>query len=102
MSGVYLAIAIGAAGFLIWIILDYLKVYAGLKPKVDQANMEIQACQEQVEVEQVSTNEINQQVESVQKDIGALEKEIVELSKKVEKFRQREKRRKPTKFKLEE
>ncbi len=102
MSGVYLAIAIGAAGFLIWIILDYLKVYAGLKPKVDQANMEIQACQEQVEVEQVSTNEINQQVESVQKDIGALEKEIVELSKKVEQLKRRAERRMATKVKVEE
>ena len=101
MTGVYLAISIGAAGFLIWIFIDYLNVFAGLQPKVDQAKQDIEACQDLVEAEQVSTKDINQEVESLQKEIGDLEKEIEDLSKQVEKLRQNEKRRKPNKFKLE-
>ena len=39
---------------------------------------------------------------AVQQEIGDLEKELTEIGKKVEEYRQRERRRKPTKFKLEE
>lgn len=101
MTGVYLAISIGAAGFLIWIIIDYLNALSGLKPKVDQAKQEVQECHERIEVEQNATKDTNQDVELLQKEIGDLEKEMGELSKQVEQFRQKEKRRKPTKFKLE-
>ena len=102
MTGVYLAISIGAAGFMIWLIIDCLNVFSGLKPKVDQAKQEARECQEQIEAEQSATKDTNQEVESLQKEIGDLEKEMGELSKQVEEFRQKEKRRKPNKLKLEE
>ena len=101
MTGVYLAISIGAAGFLIWIFIDYLRVFEGLKLKVDQVIEGIQACQAEDEVTQILTKDANQQVELLKKEIADLEKEIEELSKEVEHFRQQEKRRKPNKFKVE-
>lgn len=102
MTWVYLTISIGAAGFLIWIIIDYLNASSGLKPKADLARQEIRECEMRIENEQSTTNSTKEGVEVLQKEIGDLEKELVELGKKVEEHRQKEKRRKPTKFKLDE
>ena len=102
MTWVYLTISIGAAGFLIWIIIDYLNASSGLKPKADLAKQEIRECEARIEGEQSATNSTKEGVETLQKEIGELEKEMGELAKRVEEFRQKEKRRKPTKFKLEE
>ena len=102
MTGVYLTIAIGSAGFLVWIIIDYLNVDARVKPKIDQAQTEIQIFTEKVEAERVSTNEIDQQVEIIKVDIGNLEEELEELSKKVEQLKRRAERRMATKVKVEE
>ena len=102
MTWVYLAISIGAAGFLVWIVIDYLNASSGLKPKADLARQEIRECELRIETEQSATNSTKEGVETLQKEIGDLEKELNELTKKVEEYRQREKRRKPTKFKLEE
>ena len=94
MTGIYLAISIGAAGFLIWIIIDSLKVFSGLKPKVDQAKREAQEYQELIEAEQSVTKDTNQEVKLLRKEIGDLEKDLEELSKQVEQFSEKEKRRK--------
>ena len=102
MTWVYLAISIGAAGFLIWIVIDYLNASAGLKPKADLARQEIRECEMRIQAEQNATNATKEGVEVLQKEIGELEKELNDLSKKVEEYRARERRRKPTKFKLEE
>ncbi|MFH1566453.1 MAG: hypothetical protein ABIL09_00520 [Gemmatimonadota bacterium] len=102
MAWVFICIAVGAAAFLVFIILDYLKVSAGLKPKAQLAKAEIRECEAKIEAEQGATNETKDQVTGLQKEIEDLEKELVELGKKVEEYREREKRRKPTKFKLEE
>ena len=102
MSWVYISIAVGAAGFLIWIIIDYLNLSAGLKPKADMARQEIRDCEMRIESEQSATNATKHEVEELQKEIGELEKELTETGKKVEEYRQRESRRKPTKFKVEE
>jgi septal ring factor EnvC (AmiA/AmiB activator) len=102
MAWVYIVIAIGAAGFLIWIVIDYLNVSSGLKPKADLARQEIRECEMRIEGEQAATSSTKEEVESLQKEIGELEKELNEVAKKVEEYQQRERRRKPTKFKLEE
>ena len=102
MAWVYISIAVGAAGFLIWIIIDYLNASSGLKPKADMARQEIRECEMRIESEQAATDATKQEVEGLQKEIGDLEKELTEIGKKVEEYRQRERRRKPTKFKLEE
>ena len=102
MAWVYISIAVGAAGFLIWIIIDYLNSSSGLKPKADMARQEIRECEMRIESEQAATNSTKQEVEELQKEIGELEKELTEVGKKVEEYRQRERRRKPTKFKLED
>ena len=102
MTWVYLTISIGAAGFLVWIIIDYLNASSGLKPKADLARQEIKECEARIEAEQNATNATKDGVEGLQKEIAELEKEMGELTKKVEEFRQKEKRRKLTKFKLEE
>jgi septal ring factor EnvC (AmiA/AmiB activator) len=102
MAWVYISIAIGAAGFLVWIVVDYLNSSASLRPKADLARQEIRECELRIESEQTATDSTKQEVEDLQKEIGELEKELVEIAKKVEEYRQRERRRKPTKFKLEE
>ena len=102
MAWVYISIAIGAAGFLIWIVVDYLNASSSLKPKADLARQEIRECESRIESEQAATDATKQEVEALQKEIADLEKELNEVGKKVEEYRQRERRRKPTKFKLEE
>ena len=102
MAWVYISIAVGAAGFLIWIIIDYLNASSGLKPKADMARQEIRECEMRIESEQAATDATKQEVEGLQKEIGDLEKELTEIGKEVEEYRQRERRRKPTKFKLED
>jgi septal ring factor EnvC (AmiA/AmiB activator) len=102
MAWVYISIAIGAAGFLIWIIVDYLNASSGLKPKAELARQEIRECEMRIESEQTATDATKQEVEALQKEIAELEKELNEIGKKVEEYRQRERRRKPTKFKLED
>jgi septal ring factor EnvC (AmiA/AmiB activator) len=102
MAWVFVCIAAGAAGFLVFIVIDYLKVSAGLKPKADLAKAEIRECEAKIEAEQSATKDTKEQVASLQKEIEELEKELVESQKKVDEYREREKRRKPTKFKLEE
>ena len=102
MAWVYISIAIGAGGFLVWIIVDYLNTSSGLKPKADLARQEIHECEMRIENEQSSTDSTKETVEGLQKEIGNLEKELAELTKKVEGYRAREKRRKPTKYKVDE
>jgi chromosome segregation ATPase len=77
-------------------------VSAGLKPKADLAKAEIRECESKIEAEQGATNETKESVEELQKEIEVLEKELGELGKKVEDYREREKRRKPTRFQVDE
>ena len=102
MAIVYICIAIGAGIFLVWIIIDYLNSATGLKPKADMARQEIRECEMRIESEQAETNATKQEFEGLKQEIGDLEKELTVIGKKVEEYRQRERRRKPTKFKLEE
>jgi chromosome segregation ATPase len=102
MAWVFISIAVGAGGFLVFIVIDYLKVSAGLKPKADLAKAEIRECESKIEAEQGATNETKESVEELQKEIEVLEKELGELGKKVEDYREREKRRKPTRFQVDE
>ncbi len=101
-SLVFLVISLGAAAFLVFLVIDYLKVSSGLKPRADMAKAEIRECEDRIESEQEVTRETKEDVVSLQKEIGDLEKELVELGKKVNEYKDREKRRKPTKFKLDE
>jgi hypothetical protein len=43
MAWVYIVIAIGAGGFLVWIVIEYLNAAASLKPKADIARREIRS-----------------------------------------------------------
>ena len=87
MTWVYIAIAAGSAGFLVWIIIDYLNVSSGLKPKAELARQEIRECEMRIESEQAATNTTKQEVETLQKEISDLEKELGEMQKKVEQVR---------------
>ena len=102
MEWFYIAIVTGLAGGLVWIIIDYLKVFSGLKPEAQLAQQEIRECQMLIESEQVAASDTEQEVETLQKEISDLEKELGDMQKKVEKVRARERRRRPTKFKLED
>jgi peptidoglycan hydrolase CwlO-like protein len=101
MAWVFICIAVGAAGFLAFIVIDYLNVSAGLKPKADLAKAEIRDCEAKIDAEQNATKDTKEEVAVLQKEIEELEMELVEQQKKVDEYRENEKRRKPTKFKLE-
>ena len=101
MAWVYVTIALGAAGFLVWIIVDYLNC-SSLNPKADLARQEIRQCEMKIETEETAASTTKKTVDALQEEIGEMEKELAETGKKVEEYRQRERRRKPTKFKLEE
>ena len=79
MAWVFICIAVGAASFLVFIVIDYLKVSAGLKPKADLAKAEIRECESKIESEQSATKDTKEQVSSLQKEIEELEKELAEL-----------------------
>ena len=102
MAWVFICIAAGAAGFLVFIVIDYLKVTAGLKHKPDLAKAEIRECEAKIDAEQNATKDTKEQVAALQKEIEDLAKELTALEKTLDKYREREKRRKPTKFRLEE
>ena len=102
MAIVYICIAIGAGMFLVWIIIDYLNAATALKPRVDVARQEISECEMRIESEQADTEATKMELGDLKQEIGDLEKELTEISRKGEEHRQRESRRKPTKFKLEE
>ena len=102
MAWVFICIAAGAAGFLVFIVIDYLKVTAGLKHKPNLAKAEIRECEAKINAEENATKGTKEQVAALKKEIEDLEKELTELQEKVDEYREREKRRKPTKFKLEE
>ena len=100
MAWVFICIAAGAAGFLVFIVMVYLKVTAGLKHKPDLAKAEIRECEAKIDAEQNATKGTKKQVAALQKEIEDLEKELTELEKTLGKYREREKRRKPTLFKV--
>ncbi len=49
MAWVFICIAAGAAGFLVFIVMDYLKVTAGVKYKPDLAKAEIRECEAKID-----------------------------------------------------
>ena len=102
MAWVYVTVALGAAGFLVWIIVDFLNSSSSLKPQADQAHQEIRQCEMMIETEELAGETTKEEVEGLQKEIKEMEKELIETGKKVEEYRQRERRRNPTKFKVEE
>ena len=63
---------------------------------------EAQAQQSGVLMEQAATDATKQEVEGLQQEAKDLEKKLTEIAKKVKKYREDERRRKPTKFKLED
>ena len=69
MSWVYISIAVGAAGFLSWIIIDFLNASARLKPKADMAREEIRECEMRIESEQMEAEAMKLEVEELQKEI---------------------------------
>ena len=102
MVWIYISISIGLAGLLVWIIIDYLNVSSGLKPKAQLARQEIRECEMRIKSEQVATNEAKQEIKILQQDISDLERELGNMQKRVKSVRASERRRKPTKFKLED
>ena len=65
MAWIYITIAIGLVGLLVWIIIDYLNVSSGLKPKAQIARQEIRECEMRIKSEQVATSETKQEIEAV-------------------------------------
>ena len=102
MAWVYMAIALGAATFLIFILIDYLREVSGLKPKADYAKAAIREVERLIEAEQNLAEDVTKAVADLKKEIPELEKELQQMTKKVGEHHDDEKRRNPTKFKVEE
>ena len=69
MAWVFICIAVGAASFLVFIVIDYLKLSGGTKPKADLAKAEIRECESKIEAEQNATKDTKEQVAALQKEI---------------------------------
>jgi septal ring factor EnvC (AmiA/AmiB activator) len=102
MAWVFLFISVGAVGFLVLILLEYLKTTATMKPRAEMARKEIKEYESRIASEQGGAASAQGSTEQLQEEIKALEKELKEAEKKMDEFKDRERRRKPTKFKLEE
>ncbi|MBI2502051.1 MAG: hypothetical protein HYW07_02325 [Candidatus Latescibacteria bacterium] len=102
MAWVFLFIAVGAVGFLVLILLEYLKTSATMRPRAEMARKEIKEYESRIAGEQSGAASTQGSLGSLQEEIKSLEKDLKELEKKEGEFKDRERRRKPTKFKLEE
>lgn len=102
MAWVFLFISVGAIGFLVLILLEYLKTSATMRPRAEMARKEIKEYEARIAGEQTGAASAQGSTEALQEEIKSLEKDLREAEKKMDEFRDRERRRKPTKFKLEE
>jgi len=102
MAWVYLVIAVGAAGFLVFIIIEYLNAAASLKPKADIARREIQEVELKIEREQVASHATIEEVEELKKEVEKMEKDLKATEKSIGQLQENERRRNPTKFRVEE
>jgi predicted nucleic acid-binding Zn-ribbon protein len=102
MAWVYIVIAIGAAGFLVWIVIEYLNAAASLKPKADIARREIKEVEMKIESEQVAAEASKQDVEELKKEVAGMEKELQAAEKAIGQLQENERRRNPTKFRVED
>lgn len=102
MAWVFLFISVGAIGFLVLLLLEYLKTSATMRPRAEMARKEIREYEARIAGEQTGAASAQGGTEELQNEIKSLEKDLKELEKKGEEFKERERRRKPTKFKLEE
>jgi septal ring factor EnvC (AmiA/AmiB activator) len=102
MAWVYITIAIGSAGFLVWVIIEYLNTAASLKPKADIARREIQEVELKIEREQVASESTLQEVEVLKKEVADMEKELTTTQKSIGQLQENERRRNPTKFRVED
>jgi septal ring factor EnvC (AmiA/AmiB activator) len=102
MAWVYIAIAIGSAGFLAWVIIEYLNTAASLKPKADIARREVQEVELKIEREQVASESTLQEVEVLKKEVADMEKELTTTQKSIGQLQENERRRNPTKFRVED
>ena len=101
MTWVFICIAIGAASFLIWVIVDFYHAASRLKPQADLIGQEIRECEVQIELERSALEATKQEVDLLHREIGALDRDVSNTGKVLEKYRQRERRLKPTKFKVD-
>ena len=106
IAWIFISVAAGAAGSLIFIVIDYLKAVAVLSPKVNGARAEIRTFQAKIDAEERATKGIKQRVAALQKGVDDQEKELAELQPKLDEHREREQKREreirsPTRFKLE-
>ncbi|MGY8827204.1 MAG: hypothetical protein ACKVJG_25350 [Candidatus Latescibacterota bacterium] len=102
MGIVYITIAIGSAGFLAWVIMEYLNTSASLKPKADIARREIEEVELKIEREQVASESALQEVEVLKKEVADMEKELTSTETSIGQLQENERRRNPTKFKVED
>ncbi len=102
MAWVYIVIALGSAGFLVWILIEYLNIAAGLKPKAENARREIQEVEMKIESGQVEADSTRQEVEDLKKEVAEMEKELKTVEKSIGQLQDNERRRNPTKFRVEE
>lgn len=102
MAWVFICIAVGAAGFLVYIVLDYLKIAAGMKPKTDNAKAMIRDSENRINAEQKATKTIKLQVASLQREVEDNEKRLTDLQKQLTEHQEEEKRKRPTKYKVDD
>lgn len=102
MAVVFLSIAAGAVGFALLILQEYFKTSATMKPRAEMAKKEIQEYESRTAGEQQGAASAEGSTGELQNEINKLEKDLKEAEKQLAEFKERERKRKPTKFKLED
>ena len=102
MAWVFISITAGAVIFLVFIIIDYINTASTLKPKADQVKREIKQGEMRIEHEKKLTKAAKEATEELQQEIEEKEQELNELERQVKAYESDERRRNPTKIKLDD
>lgn len=109
MDLVYLATSIGGAGFLLYSLTQYVNALSKLRPKATSSKQQIRTCEAGIDEAEKETYNIKRSVDSINREIGGLEKQLKELDQKIAVFRaqevqaqEREERQNPHRLEREE
>ena len=93
MDWLYIIIALGSAGFIIYSVIAFLNISSELEPRADEARNYIEECDEQVEAEMASAGATKEEVDQLQQKIADMEKELQQLDARAAHLQSQEQRR---------
>ena len=102
MAWVYISIALGSAGFLLYVVIEYLKSASTLKPQADYARQQIREVEMTIETESATVEASKEEMSELQNELKVMEEELKTVEKESAKLKSRESRRRPTSHRVDE